>query len=249
MPTVRHQKRFYRNLLPVTGLAAFRVVVKETDLWIQAETDLAPVAREGVLRDRGYIEMYIERYPEFARTLQPWSNVDAAPGIVRTMAGAAGKAGVGPMAAVAGAIAESVGRDLLKFSEQVIVENGGDIFLKTRHPQVMGIYAGTSPLNMKVGLKIEPAVQPVGVCTSSGTIGHSKSLGRADAVCVVSSDCALADAAATAVGNRVGSRSEVEKAIDFGKQIHGILGLVVIAGDRIGLWGDIELVSLQRKKG
>jgi ApbE superfamily uncharacterized protein (UPF0280 family) len=113
----------------------------------------------------------------------------------------------------------------------------------------MGIYAGTSPLNMKVGLKIEPALQPVGVCTSSGTIGHSKSLGRADAVCVVSTDCALADAAATAVANRVGSRSEVEKAIEFGKQIHGILGLVVIAGDRIGLWGDIELVPLQRKKG
>jgi ApbE superfamily uncharacterized protein (UPF0280 family) len=113
----------------------------------------------------------------------------------------------------------------------------------------MGIYAGTSPLNMKVGLRIPAADQPIGVCTSSGTIGHSKSLGRADAVCVVSKDCALADAAATAVGNRVGAAADIEKAVEFGRHIDGVRGVVVIAGDRIGLWGDIELVPLQRKKG
>jgi ApbE superfamily uncharacterized protein (UPF0280 family) len=249
MPTVPHQKRFYRNLFQNVDLTAFRVIVKETDLWIHAESELAAVAKERVMRCRGYIETFIERYPEFARTLGPWHTAAPVPDIIAQMMSAGRKAGVGPMAAVAGAIAEAVTRDLLEHSGQVIAENGGDIFLSTHHSLVMGIYAGSSPLSMKVGLKIDRRLQPVGVCTSSGTIGHSQSWGCADAVCVVSHNCALADAVATAAGNRVRSKSDIETAIAFGKNISGIQGLVVIIGDRIGLWGDIELVPLKRKKG
>jgi hypothetical protein len=249
MPTARHQQRFYRHRLSAAGLETFQVVVKETDLWIRADTDLAREAREQILRQRGYIESFIEQHPGFAVAMRPWPIVAAAPEIVRTMVAAAQKAGVGPMAAVAGAVAQSVGRDLLKFSTQVIVENGGDIYLNTRQPLLMGIYAGTSPLNMKLGLRIAAADQPLGVCTSSGTIGHSRSLGRADAVCVISEDCALADAAATAVGNRVRTQDDVESAVEFAKQIPEVQGLVVIAGERVGFWGEIELVPLQRKKG
>ena len=106
-------------------------------------------------------------------------------------------AGVGPMAAIAGAIAENVGRGLLEFADQVIVENGGDVFIKTRRPVTVGIYAGSSPLSMQIGMRLDSKKAPLAVCTSSGTLGHSLSLGRADAVCAVADSCALADAAAT----------------------------------------------------
>ena len=123
--------------------------------------------------------------------------------LVKEMIRVSTLANVGPMAAVAGAMAEFVSKDLLKISKQVIVENGGDIYLATSRERTIGIYAGTSPLSMKLGITISPEDSPLGVCTSSGTVGPSLSFGKADAVCILSKSAALADAAATAVGNVV----------------------------------------------
>jgi len=116
--------------------------------------------------------------------------------------------------------------------------------MKIKGPATVGIYAGSSPLSLKIAIKVYPNDTPLGVCTSSGTVGHSLSFGKADAVCVTSGDCALADAAATAVGNQVASAKAIQRAIDFGKRISGVGGLVVIVGERIGLWGDLEIVPL-----
>jgi len=149
---------------------------------------------------------------------------------------------VGPMAAVAGAIAEAVGRELLNFSSEVIVENGGDIFLchkKTRH---IGIYAGDSPLSGKLALEIEPEDTPLGVCTSSGTVGHSLSFGKADAAIVISPSTALADAAATAVGNLVKTAEDMPRAIEFVREVEGLTGIAIIVGDKMAVWGKINLV-------
>jgi ApbE superfamily uncharacterized protein (UPF0280 family) len=153
------------------------------------------------------------------------------------------------MAAVAGAIAEYVGNDLLAYSEEVIVENGGDIFLKTDDPVQMAIYAGQSPLSMQLGLKVDSMDHPVAVCTSSGTVGHSLSMGCADAVCVVSDSCALADAAATAIGNTVADPRDISAAIEIGKRMEGLQGIAVIIEDKIGVWGKMELVPMAPKKG
>jgi ApbE superfamily uncharacterized protein (UPF0280 family) len=153
------------------------------------------------------------------------------------------------MAAVAGAIAEYVGKDLLSYTDEVVVENGGDIFIKTGSPVTIGIFAGRSPFSMHIGLRVDPGKKPVSICTSSGTIGHSLSLGKADAVCVISKSCPLADAAATSIGNHVISKTDIQKAIEFGKNIDGVTGLVIIMGDRIGLYGKVEIVPLKIKKG
>jgi ApbE superfamily uncharacterized protein (UPF0280 family) len=126
----------------------------------------------------------------------------------------------------------------------VVVENGGDTFIRSLAPITVAIYAGKSPLSMRVGLQLPPAPRPVAVCTSSGTVGHSLSMGRADAVCVLAKSCALADAAATAIGNRVGSPGHIGGAIDFGRSISGVDGLVVIAGRQMGMWGALEVVPL-----
>jgi hypothetical protein len=181
--------------------------------------------------------------------LVPWHEQALAPEVIRTMILAGSAAGVGPMAAVAGAVAETVGRALLKHSRQVVVENGGDVFLKTDGPVVAGLFAGNSPLNMKIGISLPGTGEGIGLCTSSGTVGHSLSTGTADAVCVLSHSCALADAAATAIGNRIRSPREIKPAIAFGQRIAGVLGVVVIAGREMGAWGQIELVPLPGKKG
>jgi uncharacterized protein len=245
----KSQKRSYRNLISKADLVAFRVTVKETDLFVQASVPLEDITRELVLEKRGYIENYIRRYPEFARTLEPWRVSSFEPVIIGDMAVAGEKAGVGPMAAVAGAIAEHVGIDLLQYSREVVVENGGDIFLKSDVPVIVGIFAGKSRLSLRMGLRIESAGKPISICTSSGTVGHSLSLGKADAVCVVSESCCLADAAATSIGNRVKSKAHIQQAVDFGKLIEGVKGIVVIIEDEVGIWGDLKVVPLDLEKG
>jgi ApbE superfamily uncharacterized protein (UPF0280 family) len=148
------------------------------------------------------------------------------------------------MAAVAGAIAESVSKDLLQFSKEVIIENGGDIYLSTSKERTIGIYAGDSPLSLKIGIVIDSEETPLGVCTSSGTLGHSLSFGKADAVSVLSKSAALADAVATAVGNIVKEKKDIELGLGRGREIEGALGILIIVGEKMGVWGDVRLTRL-----
>jgi ApbE superfamily uncharacterized protein (UPF0280 family) len=239
-----HQPRTYRTHMARSGLVRFWVAVKETDLMILAQKDLSTEVRALVIQERQQLEAYGQQYPEFFTALTPWPPDPYAPPLVRTMIGAATMAGVGPMAAVAGAIAARVGEALQAFSDEVIVENGGDIFMHLKHPATVSLYAGGSPLSHKVGLRIHPDQETWGVCTSSGTVGHSLSFGRADAACVVAADAALADACATALGNRVPDASAVNEALDWLGGIPGLTGAVVIVGEHLGAWGQIELVPL-----
>ena len=243
-----YQVRTYRNHVGQNHLERFTVMVKDTDLLLYAPVNLEKQAREIVLEQRGYLEEYIHCNPLFLTSLSPLETGDIAPIIVRKMAIAGQRAGVGPMAAVAGGIAEMVGKGLLEYTDEIIVENGGDVFVRTKTSVTMGIFAGDSPLSMRVGLKIASKDRPMAVCTSSGTIGHSMSMGRADAVCVVAGSCPLADAAATSIGNHVNSKADIQDAIDFGNKISGISGIVIIKKDRIGMWGELDLVPFQGKK-
>jgi hypothetical protein len=229
------------------GLVSFPVCVKETDLCISvAEAgytrSLPEMALDLVHCCRGELERYIDRNPAFLHALQPTPVLPHAPGIVRMMAGAAARAGVGPMAAVAGAIAEVVGRGLLHTVREVIVENGGDIFMKTIQPRRVGIFAGQSPLSDRVGLLMRPDGRCCSICTSSGTVGPSLSFGQADAAVVISRYAALADAVATAMGNRVKDESGLALALQFACGIRGVQGAVVILGDKLGAIGEIELI-------
>jgi len=236
-----YQPRTYRHWVKDKDLVAFKVTVKETDLYIRAGSDLKHKAHELVLKYRQMLEEYIEGHPSFMTSLEPVAVEKDAPPLVRDMAAAAEKAGVGPMAAVAGAIAEAVGSELLDFSPEVIVENGGDIYLKSLTKRLIGIYAGKSPLTGRVGLEIEGKNTPLGICTSSGTVGHSLSYGKADAVIVLSQSTALADAAATAIGNRILKPSDIPSGIQFAQTIKGLKGLVIIQGEQVGVWGEVKL--------
>ena len=239
-----HQERTYRNLVSTTKLTAFQVVVQETDLLVHAARKLMQETRELVLEHRGYVEAHIKSYPDFMTTLNPWRHAGPTPNIISDMINAGARAGVGPMAAIAGAIAENVGLGLLDFTDQVIVENGGDVFIKTNTPVTVGIFAGSSPLSMQVGLQLSCEKKPTAACTSSGTLGHSLSLGKADAVCVIADSCALADAAATSIGNLIQSEADINSAMAAGRRIPEISGMVIITGEKIGAWGDLEIVPL-----
>ena len=244
---MKHEQRTYRHRLDPGHLVTFQVRVKETDLLIHASRPMEDRTRELVLEQRRYLEQFIALHPDFATALVPWTRMGPAPEIVSRMMDAGRRAGVGPMAAVAGAVAESVGRALLEEVDEVVVENGGDVFIRTNGSLTVGIYAGASPLSHNIGLRIPALPKPISICTSSGTVGHSLSKGKADAVCVVSPQCALADAAATAIGNRVRSAADIRNAIEAARQIDGVTGGVIIVGETLGVWGTVELVPLSGK--
>ena len=239
-----YQPRTYRHWIKDSDLVSFEVVVKETDLQVRAQCHLKAQNLHSLIKHRTPLEEYIRSHPLFLSSLEPVAIEKDAPAIVSDMAQAAQLAGVGPMAAVAGAIAEAVGRDLQAHTPEVIVENGGDIFMKSSKTRLIGIYAGSSPLTGKVALRIKPEWTPLGVCTSSGTVGPSLSLGLADAVIVLSHSTALADAAATAIGNLVKDADDVAQAIERAKTIDGLIGVAIIKDEKIGLWGKVELVPL-----
>lgn len=235
-----NQPRFYRKWV-CADLTGFTITDAETDIFVLAEKNLKTETERLVRQYRNHITDYIKANPEFKTSLQPLPADDNAQPIIKAMLEASRLSGVGPMAAVAGAISEFAGKDLLKFTNQVILENGGDIFIKTQSLRKLGMYAGKSPLTGKIAINVRPEATPLGICTSSGTVGHSLSFGKADAVCVISKDAALADACATATCNMVKDENDMEEALNFAKSIEGVLGCVVIYRSKIGSIGDIEL--------
>jgi ApbE superfamily uncharacterized protein (UPF0280 family) len=233
--------RDYRNQIVKNNLTVFNVSIKESDLLISADYYLRDEALTSLHKVRTQLEGYIKTRPDFLTSLKPLAFDAIATTPAQKMLTAARAAEVGPMAAVAGVVAECVGEELRKYSRNIIIENGGDIYVETENDIQVGIFAGESPLSNLASIAVKKEEMPLGLCTSSGTVGHSLSFGRADAVCIKAKSAALADAAATAVGNLVKSRSDIRKALDHGMRIDGVLGIVIIIGDHLGAIGDMEL--------
>jgi uncharacterized protein len=242
--------------------ASFSASYKETDLWVGVD----PPSRAPGMEDfaaslarklRLELEAYIVRRPEFLSSLVPIADDEGAPPLARAMIAASAAAGVGPMASVAGAVAEAVGAALGREygCREIIVENGGDLWLRFEAPIELSVFAGSSPLSERVGVSIPRELSPLGVCTSSGTVGPSLSLGRADAAMVACVSAALADAWATRIGNAVNSSEDIEKAlelIDEGGQgplgrPSEILSVLIISGERMGIRGTLPLKMFSSK--
>jgi len=235
-------RRFYRENMQAEGLVAFRVAIKESDLFIFAASELSAEARDSLARHRGELESFIERQPRFRTSFKPHAVPEGSPTVVSLMAEAAARVGVGPMGAVAGAIAELVGKDLAPLSPEIIVENGGDIHIRSSVVRRVGVFAGRSPLSGRLVLRIPPTpMEGLGVCTSSATVGPSYSAGSADSALVVAESAALADAAASALGNRVKGPEHIEKALGDIAAREGVIGCMVIVGENLGVQGELEL--------
>jgi uncharacterized protein len=215
------------------------IQIKETVLTVLCEERFLRTAENAARAARQAIESTIERCVDFAISFTPVPVSDSEPEIVRKMALAAQRMNVGPMAAVAGAVAEFTLTALLDDgAREAVVDNGGDIALKIDEPLHIGIYAGASPVK-DLAFHVEPGSGLLSICTSSGTVGHSFSYGKADAAVVISADACLADAAATALGNRIKGPADVEHAFDFLYEQIGIQGALAICQDKIGLFGEL----------
>ena len=223
--------------------------IKETSVWITAdEKKHIKVAKDELVRRRRELERFIRWHPLFMLTLERYEFTEKEweemPEVARRMVKATEIFNIGPMAAVAGTLAElAVERMRDAGASFAIVDNGGDIAILADREVFVGIYAGESPFSGKIAIKVRHTNAIVGVCTSSATVGHSISFGCADAATVISESAALADAAATALCNAVKGRNSLENAFSILKdtRIHGAL---VILGKFLASWGNVEIVPL-----
>jgi len=241
---MKHENKFYRDYSGTSG-SSFNVKLDSSDLYIKADINLYDKAYQALQTARAELEDYIIKHDIFLHSLNPLTPPGDEGEITSAMYKASEAAGVGPMAAVAGAIAEYVGRKLLNYSDEVIVENGGDLWMKLTRPSVIGIYINNIHFKNNIGILINPETTPCSVCTSTSKLGHSLSFGKADSVTIIADTGALADAAATAVCNMVKSRDEIENALEFGMSIKGVRGCLVVLRDILAVQGDIELAPLK----
>lgn len=241
------RQRSYRRL-PGLESCSFEVRVEESDLWISGlNSDIEPLAYDRLLHYRNLLSTFLLRHPEWRDSLVPVAAAEypLAPPLAREMMSASEVVGVGPMAAVAGALAEAIGRDLVPLSPELVVENGGDIFLTGRSEYRLAVFAGTSPLSGRIGIKVKaPHTFSCGVCTSSAKVGHSISFGQADAVTIVAHNTALADAVATAMANLVQKKADLARVVEKALALDGVSGAVAVMGPDLAGGGDIELIDL-----
>ncbi|MBU2053712.1 MAG: UPF0280 family protein [Proteobacteria bacterium] len=222
-----NRKRVYRTFIHKE--AVFRICCEPFEA----------VTRE-IVRQRAILEEYIRRHPHFQHSLQPLAVKDDAPEVVRRMACAAQKVGVGPMAAVAGAMAQlAVEAGLAAGAEEAIVDNGGDIYLQTAEPVIIGLFPGGSGKIGRLAFSLQASDSPLSICSSSGKMGHSLSLGRCDLATVVAKDAALADAAATRAANLVKTVADVEPALEQTISTEGVSGALIVKDGHVGLAGKL----------
>ena len=120
------------------------------------------------------------------------------------------------------------------------------MYMNSKRTRDVCIFAGDSVFSEDIKIKIESQYMPIGVCTSSGTVGHSMSFGSADAVAVLSKSAVFADAAATAIANMVETEEDVESILNFSKKIHNLNGVIIIKNNTLGAWGDF---CIERRGG
>ena len=246
------EERTYRSQFNTERFKGFEVKHLETDLWIGVDPDsfddkMVDVALEKVRNLRESLDEYIRIEPFFKKSLKPFQPTEVAPTEALEMAVAAEKAGVGPMAAVAGLFGREVGEALRQNFplKELLIENGGDIYLLLQNELILSVFAGESILSERIGLVIPPSGDAFGICTSAGKVGPSLSYGKADAVVVVCQDILLADALATALGNEVKTPAHVEKVINKAEKYPEIQSLLIICEDQVGIKGENEIRILK----
>ncbi|MEM2994641.1 MAG: UPF0280 family protein [Candidatus Bathyarchaeia archaeon] len=206
--------------------------------------DAVNAAKASLKENKRKLEEYIRKNPKFLYSLKPVHVGDDCPAIVKLMAKASEKANVGPMAAVAGVLADlAVEAMLAKGANTALIENGGEVSAVSSEPVNIMLSAGNHPLSKKIGFKLEKF--PAGVATSSGVYSHALSFGEAEAVTVFAENAGLADAAATAIGNLIvggNPQKAVENGIEKALAIKGVKGVFIIYKETVGMAGQIPKI-------
>jgi uncharacterized protein len=244
--------RLYRESLGNERWASFRTGYLETDLWIAVtKSQYTPKAEAWALSYvellRGILDDHIIQHPEFLISMVPLEGCAAGHSMITDMYIASCRALTGPMSAVAGAFAEYLAYALIDQYgfDEIIVENGGDVFMKIMQPATISVHAGDSPLSGKTGLVVTPDLSPLSVCCSSATVGHSISFGTADAAVVACGSGALADALATACCNSVKNAGMLKQVTEEYMNISGVLSVIIIKGDKMAAGGNLEVAIIK----
>jgi len=252
MDNPKYQPRNYRQKFNNLRFTGFQVSYLETDLWIGVDPGsyretMKRVTESRIIELRQTLDDYIASDPGFATSLTPFRPSKAAPPEVKELTGASSLAGIGPMASVAGLFSREAGKVICENFpvKELVVENGGDIFVLLKEELVLSVFAGDSPLSEKVGMIIPAEMKEIGICTSSGTVGPSLSFGQADAVAVVCKDVLLADAFATALGNKVKSPESIHRVLEISEKFPEIIAVVIICEDKVGVRGELEIKLLK----
>lgn len=232
---------------------AFYVNYKDTDLCIAVDEDsykeeIPQMALEFCCHLRDAMDAYLITDTEYQKSLTPYyprhtSGIeDEVREVLEHMSMAGERAGIGPMGAVAGAFNLYLAQHLDKAftPSELIIENGGDIYAEAQEALNVSIFANTSPLSNKVGFTVPADCFPLGICTSSGTCGHSFSMGKADAVMVMCKDVLVADAMATAIANQVQTEDDVARVIETLND-DGLFSVCIIKGEKVAVKGELPL--------
>jgi uncharacterized protein len=239
--------RAYREAItPHQGEVTFQVVLEQTDLFVTAERDLAGPVLDLVRQLRADLKNHMLLAPGFRESLVPVAVHDNAPEVALLMARAAQAVGVGPFAAVAGTFAQLVADHFAAVSPNIIVENGGDLYLHSTRERVVALL-GDPEGRARLGVRIPRSEFPVSLCASSATIGPSLSLGQGELVVTRSKSGAFADAAATALANLVDTADDLDLMLAHARKMAplGLEGVFAQAGGKLAVWGKMELVALE----
>ncbi len=257
-----YEERTYRDSNKNEGMLRFTLIIEESDLLIVmdpvVEEDIVYTYAEKVLTNiREDIKSMIQEYPQFYKSHSPLEIGDDKldrifkqthihyPDMIKRMLEASTQVNVGPMACVAGITSEYLVKAIQEEFNvvNILAENGGDIYIDGSSDKTISIYAGQSPLSNQLALKINKEDLPTSICTSSGTVGHSFSYGKADAVVVVSKDSALADASATALANFIQKKEDIKEVINQASSIQNLNSIVIIKDDQIGYTPNTNLIK------
>ncbi len=232
--------RIYRNYAKDNEYK-FNVTIKESDLYFISDKNIKKQAYLELIKLRKIIEKHIKERPTFYTSLKPLNLPDYdIHEMIKEMYLAAQKADVGPFASIAGVIAEFIGKKLLKFCNEIIVENGGDIYINTKKDRIIRIYCEKIK---NLGIKISKEIQPISICSSSSKIGHSISFGSADLVVVISKKGAIADAFATSICNKIKNLNDLQKTINNVNE-DNIQGIIAICNKKIAIKGKINFIKI-----
>lgn len=245
---MEYKDRTYREHFKTGRWTCFTLKHKETDVWIGVDKnsyqpEMPEYCKTLICDLRISMEEYIRKDPHYLTALVPYDAKESAPDILKQMSAVSHRTGIGPMSAVAGAVALYIIEALKKKYniQEGIVENGGDIYADIKEDMDISVFAGASPLSEKVGLHINAKQAPLGICTSSGTVGPSLSFGKADAVMIICKDVLLADGYATKFANFVRKPEDINPVLEKIGKIEEILSAMIIKGDKMGVIGKFEM--------
>jgi ApbE superfamily uncharacterized protein (UPF0280 family) len=239
----KYSEKYYRTEIKSDRWNSFRVINETTDLYIRSGKDLTTIAGKIIEKLRNEIRDHINKQLEFQTSYSPIERLPDSSEIVQLMYLASERTGTGPFAAVAGAIAQMTGLELLNYTDEIIIENGGDIWMSLIKPAVVQILSGNEEFDGKTGVIIYPENTPCGICTSSGKIGPSFSFGKADSATIIGKCAATADAAATLAGNIIKDENDIAKALNSASDIETVTGAIIIVNNKMGIQGSVKLVN------